>query len=203
VNVRLNPGGEDLEIQGNVVCNDMDPGGKYRVGIKFDALSAEQEQKLIRMMYAVQGNWKVNEEVEEGFVESFTQLLISPVNTFLKLKRMIRTQPRLKVSLPCVLELNGHRMTADTREISSRGLSLVVPRGSLPLHAIFGLQIYYQDHPLVSGTAEAVWRRSSFNKDVVGIRWTEDHPDLYETLKSMNMKKGNSDTKGEEPHNRK
>jgi c-di-GMP-binding flagellar brake protein YcgR len=203
VNVRLNHGGEELEISSRIVCNDLGPEKKYRVGIKFDTLSPEQEQKLIRMMYAVEGNWKVDEEVEESFVNSFTQLLVSPVNTFLKLKKMIRTQPRITVSLPCTIKVNGKKILAYTKEISGGGVCLVVPKKRLPVHTILGIQIAYKDHPLVSGEAEVVWSKSLLNKDLIGIRWAEDHPDLYETLKTVNIKKSSSETIEEKPHNAK
>jgi cellulose synthase (UDP-forming) len=200
VNVRLNHGGEKLEIPGKIVCNDLGPAGKYLVGIRFDAPSAEQERKLIKIIYSVQEDWKVDEDVEESFVKSFTQLLVSPVNTFLKLKKIIRTQPRLEVVLPCAIEVNGQEMMVYTKEISSRGARLMAPKGSLPVHTHLRLQISYPDRPLVLGEAEVVWSKSLFNKDLIGVRWAEDHPSLYETLKSMNMKKGNSETTGEKLH---
>jgi len=194
VKVRFNYGGEELEIQGNIVCNDQTDVEKYHVGIGFDPLSAEQKQKLIRMIYSVQEDWKVNEDVEEGFIESFIQLLVSPVNTFVKLKKITRIQPRLKMSLPCEIETNGRVIQAYTKEISSGGVSLVAPKGNLPDYTTLRLRISYQDHPLVSGDAELVWRKSRFNKNLMGIRWAEDHPSLYETLNSMSIKKGDSET---------
>ncbi len=199
VNVRLSHGGNELEIQGDIVYNDQRLAEKYRIGIKFDSLSVEQEQKLVRMMYSVPEDWKVNEAVEEGFVKSFTQLLVSPVNTFVKLKKIARTQPRLKVSLPCAIEINNQMITAYTKEISSQGVRLVAPKGSLSVPAILKLQVSCDDHPLASGEAELVWRKSLLNKDLMGVRWADDHPGVYETLKSLKIKKGGSETEEDRP----
>jgi c-di-GMP-binding flagellar brake protein YcgR len=194
VKVRFNYGGQSLEIPANIVCNDLTHAEKYHVGIKFDSLSAEQEQKLIRMIYSVQEDWKVNEDVDEGFIESFIQLLVAPVNTFVKLKKITRTQPRLKVSLPCVIETDGRMINAYTKGISSGGVSLVAPKEKLFDDATLRLRISYENHPLVSGDAQLVWRKSRIHKDLLGIRWAEDHPSLYEALNSMRIKKVDSET---------
>ena len=185
VTVRLEYGGGTLQIQGVVVHNDGTPSEKNLVGIKFDPLTLQEEQKLIHMMHSIPEDWRVNEKVVEGFGNSFTQLATSPFKSFVKLKNVRRTQPRIRASLSCDLQINGKTIKAVTKDISSRGVQIVASQGDWPTRGILSIKVSYQGQILLSGQGQLVWKKRQFNKDLAGVRWFEDHPLLYETWYSM------------------
>jgi c-di-GMP-binding flagellar brake protein YcgR len=185
VAIRLEHGGEWLETQGVVVHNDMAHSGTNPIGIKFDSLATQEEQKLIRMMYSISEDWRVNEKVAEGFGDSFVQLLTSPLKSSAKLNKLKRTQPRIRVSLSCDLQLNGRTFKGSVRDISSRGVRITAPKGDWPTRGILSIKVSYQDQTLVSGLGQLVWKKRLLNKDMAGIRWIEDQPMLYQTWSSL------------------
>lgn len=180
VTVRLQHGGEILQIQGSVAHNDEISSEIKHVGIKFDPLTFQDEQMLIDMMYSMPEDWKVNEKVAEGFRESFVQLLISPFKSFAKPREIRRTQPRIKASLPCDLQINGKTVKATIQDMSGSGLQIMVPRGDWPIRGILDIKTSHHGQVLVSGPGQLIWKKTLFNKQIVGVRWLEDHPMLYD-----------------------
>jgi cellulose synthase (UDP-forming) len=183
--VNLEHAGETLSVPGTVVHNDVTSGAMNLVGIKFDPLALQKEQRLMNMLYAISEDWKVNEKVAVGFGDSFTQLLTSPFKSTVRLQHFRRTQPRIKAFLSCELQNNGKTFNVSTRDISGRGVKIVVPKGDWPTRGILSVKVSHRGQVILSGQGQLVWKRGLFNKQVVGVRWLEDHPILYETWYSL------------------
>lgn len=166
--------GEVTRLNGVVVRNDRNEGGRISVGINFIDMDSELRHGVIRQMFSPEKSWSGyhDNEASGNTLSFFTQVFSSFTGLFKRSTSLRRVSPRARLSVVCELVLDGGTVRGVLRDVGPRGLSMeVLASEEIPKEVVVRMEP--KNAPVISVKGEVAWQEVKKTKKVLGIRFPD------------------------------
>ncbi|MEW6324544.1 MAG: PilZ domain-containing protein [Nitrospirota bacterium] len=163
--------GEKASLAARVVRNDRGESGQVFIGLEYRALTEEQHQSIVRLMYSDPEVWHAPPAPAAGFWPSLMLLLSCGLRVFIHETVVRRLSPRVRIQRRCDLVLQGQRFKGVTEDIGLNGVSVRLkdpapaPLKPGPVTCL----LYPGNGGELICTGEIMWVHADRTKPLVGI----------------------------------